>query len=100
MPVLAVVALLASCGGGSSQTSAGASHALNGADVYKMSCARCHGTDRQGVNGAPRLDPVRLSSTGETSIRMIISYGKGRMPAFGGLSTEKVDMLLAYLKGS
>ena len=29
---------------------------------------------------------------------MTISYGKGRMPAFGGLSTTQVDELITYLK--
>jgi len=75
-------------------------HALTGSDVFKMSCARCHGTDRMGVDGTPRLDPVRLASTGDTSIRMIIQFGKGRMPAFGGLTPTQVDLLVGYLKGS
>ncbi|MEI8240054.1 MAG: cytochrome c, partial [Actinomycetota bacterium] len=73
---------------------------LTGADVYAMSCARCHGMDRQGIDAAPRLDPVRLASTGDTSIRMLIGYGKGRMPAFGRLTPLQIDLLVAYLKGT
>lgn len=78
----------------------GVTKPLSGSDVYIMSCARCHGADRMGKTDAPKLDSVRMSSLGEQPLRMLIQYGKGRMPAFGGLTPEKVDALVQYLRNS
>jgi mono/diheme cytochrome c family protein len=71
---------------------------LSGNDVYLISCARCHGADRLGATDAPKLDAVRMSSLGDQPLRMLIQYGKGRMPAFGGLTQEKVDALVEFLR--
>jgi mono/diheme cytochrome c family protein len=78
----------------------GATSSLSGADVYVISCARCHGDQREGKTDSPALGQVRISSLGEQPLRFTIQFGKGRMPAFGGLSTEKVDALIAFLRGS
>ncbi len=102
---LAVTALLvgaacsaqpSSAGGVPSQ--GGAAQALTGEDVYFMSCARCHGPDLMGKKDAPKLDSVRMNSLGEQPLRMLIQYGKGRMPAFGNLTPERVDALVEYLR--
>ena len=69
-----------------------------GADVYNRSCARCHGANLQGKSGTPPIDQARLSSLGDQRLRLTISSGKGKMPAFGGLSTAQVDALVSYLK--
>jgi mono/diheme cytochrome c family protein len=66
--------------------------------VYVQSCSRCHGVDGEGKTDAPALSTVRMASLGDQPLRMTISYGKGRMPAFGGLSTAQVDELITYLK--
>jgi mono/diheme cytochrome c family protein len=78
----------------------GVTKPLSGGDVYVMSCARCHGDDRLGKTDAPKLDTVRMSSLGEQPLRMLIQYGKGRMPAFGGLTQEKVDALVQFLRNT
>ncbi len=78
----------------------GVTKPLSGSDVYVMSCARCHGADRMGKTDAPKLDTVRMSSLGEQPLKLLIQYGKGRMPAFGGLTQEKVDALVEFLRTS
>ncbi len=83
---------------GSIQSQGGSAQALTGSDVYIMSCARCHGADLMGKKDAPKLDSVRMNSLGEQPLRMLIQYGKGRMPAFGNLSPERVDALVEYLR--
>ena len=80
------------------QSQGGQSQALTGEDVYYMSCARCHGADLMGKKDAPKLDSVRMNSLGEQPLRMLIQYGKGRMPAFGNLSPERVDALVQFLR--
>ena len=100
--VVAGVSVLAAC---SAQPQQGAAHSQGGAVamppgqlVYVQSCSRCHGVDGEGKTDAPALSTVRMASLGDQPLRMTISYGKGRMPAFGGLSTAQVDELINYLK--
>ncbi|MFM2077085.1 MAG: hypothetical protein RJA49_975 [Actinomycetota bacterium] len=50
------------------------------------------------VLGACSAQPG-MSTLGDSPLKMTISYGKGRMPAFGGLSQDQVDALVAYLRG-
>lgn len=70
-----------------------------GAVVYANSCARCHGSTRQGTGKAEGLDPVKMASVSDQQLRLNIQTGKGKMPAFGRLTTAQVDDLVAYLKG-
>jgi mono/diheme cytochrome c family protein len=83
---------------GGIQPQGGQAQALTGDDVYIMSCARCHGADLLGKKDAPKLDSVRMNSLGEQPLRMLIQYGKGRMPAYGNLSPERVDALVEYVR--
>lgn len=69
-----------------------------GESVYLDSCARCHGASKEGAIDAPALDAMRLSSSGDDSIRGLIVFGKGRMPGFGGLSDQQVTDLIDYLR--
>jgi quinoprotein glucose dehydrogenase len=95
---------MAACGAQASDAVAvpqpGVAKPLTGADVYQMSCARCHGANREGKDDAPKLDAVRMASLGDSPLRMTIQYGKGRMRGFGGLSQAQVDELVAYLRGA
>jgi mono/diheme cytochrome c family protein len=112
-PTFAALALvlfsgaLAACGGGSSGAGAsptasvpavtGAPTGDPGAFVYGKSCARCHGGRGEGRGDAPPIDQVRLSTLGDQRLRLVIQYGKGRMPGFEGLTAEQVDQLIAYM---
>jgi mono/diheme cytochrome c family protein len=102
--VLAGAAVAAACSAHESTAvpvqQQGATSGLSGSDVYLISCARCHGDSREGKTDAPALGQVRISSLGDQPLRFTIQFGKGRMPAFGALSSEKVDALIAFLRGS
>ncbi len=103
-PVLVVVAgALVACGGGgggelkeSGQIYVGPP----GEAVYQQSCARCHGANREGAIDAAALDPTRMSSSGDETLRQLILFGKGRMPGFGGLSDQQIADLIAYLRSN
>ncbi len=104
---LALVAAITVMGACSAQPSSSAPVAQNGvatemsgADVYTMSCARCHGANREGKTDAPALNPVKMASLGDQPLRFTIQYGKGRMRGFGGLTESQVDKLVAYLRES
>jgi mono/diheme cytochrome c family protein len=102
--VVTVGVVMAACSAGAATTAPvqqqGATSGLSGSDVYLISCARCHGDAREGKTDAPALGQVRIASLGEQPMRFTIQYGKGRMPAFAALSPEKVDALIAFLRGT
>lgn len=60
----------------------------SGAEIYALSCARCHGSALEGGVG-PALD-VASNAAEQTDEYLIttISRGKGRMPSFSGSLTE------------
>lgn len=99
---VAALAVLGACSARPSSSAppqqGGVATQMTGSDQYLVSCARCHGDDRLGKTDAPKLDAVRMGSLGDGPLRMVISYGKGRMPAFGGLTNEQVDRLVEYLR--
>jgi mono/diheme cytochrome c family protein len=104
---LSVAALaLGACGGGSGTSSpAGTTQIIvetvtvpPGQLVYLRSCARCHGETQEGKQDAPALDAVKLATAGDQGLRTLLAVGKGRMPAFGGLSPAEVDELVTYLR--
>ncbi|MFZ4719207.1 MAG: c-type cytochrome [Ilumatobacteraceae bacterium] len=101
--LLSLLVVTAACGSSSGNAAiqqTGVVKPLSGSDVYLMSCARCHGADRLGKTDAPKLDTVRMASIGDEPMRALITYGKGRMPGFGGLTDERVDALIAYLRNN
>lgn len=53
-----------------------------------------------GKEGNPALTSVKLASLGDQQLRLNIAMGKGKMPAFGGLTQVQVDDLVAYLRGA
>ena len=75
---------------------------LSGGDLYNLACSRCHAIDRTGVEDlGPDLneDSFALEESDEWLADRIVN-GRNEMPRFGGvLTTEQVDMLVAYLRG-
>lgn len=71
-----------------------------GEAVYRQSCARCHGVFLEGRpgKGAPPIDSVKLATLNDQSLRLTIVNGKGDMPAFDGLSTLQIDLVINFLR--
>lgn len=68
--------------------------------VFVDRCASCHDADGSGTGNGPRLNRGRLlqeyPDSGDAAA--VVSEGKDRMPAFGGLLTAgEVDAVLRYI---
>jgi quinoprotein glucose dehydrogenase len=70
----------------------------SGVQTYQNTCAVCHGSARAGSPPAfPSLIDIeqRLSAA---QITTVIHQGRGRMPAFPGITGSSLDALLDYLR--
>lgn len=76
----------------------------DGASVYAMSCARCHGADgRAQTAKGKQTGAVDLTSDewepDDVRDTRIISKGKGKMPAFKRtLKPDEVNSVVAYIR--
>lgn len=71
--------------------------ATNGEEIYKASCAQCHGADgKLGIMNATDLASARLE---ETRIMSTIKDGKGMMVGYQGvLSDEQMKAVTEYVR--
>jgi quinoprotein glucose dehydrogenase len=68
-----------------------------GERVYQAQCSACHGINRAGSPPAiPALRGIEGILTDE-EVAATIRQGRGRMPAFSGLSDDEVKALVRYL---
>ena len=76
-------------------------------DLYKKSCASCHGEDGKGVEKmakmlkAPMRDVTKLTMSAELSKEWdkVTKDGKGKMPAYKAkLKPAEIDSVLAYMQ--
>lgn len=83
---------LAACGGGPSPETFGA-------ELYDISCARCHGADLEGGIGGP-LDAGSNAATNlsDDQLAGAIQVGPGAMPGFDRLTDEQVSSLVEYMR--
>ena len=67
---------------------------------YKINCAVCHGTERQGdpTGTYPALTSVSEKYTKE-KLLILINLGKGFMPSFKHLPVREKNELVAFLTG-
>ena len=71
----------------------------SGRTVYLNQCAVCHRDDERGSPPEiPSLDTL-IQRRSPGFVEEMIRHGKGRMPAFSGLSREDVAALLEYFYG-
>ena len=71
--------------------------AQQGFSLYGENCQTCHGVDRLGHAGvAPALTEVS-KTLGADKIKAIVKTGRGEMPAFGALTPQNLDGIVAYL---
>ena len=69
-----------------------------GRQSYRINCAVCHGTERQGDPSLtyPALDSVMDKYTHD-GLLLLINDGKGIMPSFRHVKKEEKEALIAYL---
>jgi glucose dehydrogenase len=71
-----------------------------GEQVYQSQCAMCHGIDRAGSPPTfPSLVDVDKRLTPDKVVTAI-QHGIGRMPSFPNVEGQRLDALLAYLRGA
>ena len=70
-------------------------NALDGAELYKVYCQKCHGVDgKLGMMGAKDLSASVLDAAG---IITVVSNGKDNMPAFGKeLNAAQIEEIAKY----
>ncbi|MBK8699760.1 MAG: cytochrome c [Saprospiraceae bacterium] len=95
---LALLAALLACGNGDNaakMASAPSAPAVDGAKIFKVSCAICHGNDgKLGLNGSKDLSVSVLSLEDRIAL---ITTGKGLMPAQGSiLKSDEIKAVAEY----
>ena len=73
--------------------------AEQGASLYSMHCAQCHGEDgKLGASGAKDLSASKLS---DQQIIQLIKKGKGAMPSMKALleTDQNINLVLSHIKG-
>lgn len=98
---IGLIVFLASCGSNSESDNSGVNNqgadsetTLSGDDIYKRSCANCHGGELEGVSGPPLANVSSKYSVDE--IKDIINNGKGNMFPVN-LPSDEIDVLVAWL---
>ena len=74
-------------------------YAEQGASLYSMHCAQCHGEDgKLGASGAKDLSASKLS---DAEMVKIIKQGKGAMPSMKALleTNQNINLVLSHIKG-
>ena len=68
-----------------------------GQRIYSInSCASCHGGDRAGIGAFPSL--LNLSKRrSEKQVSLMMTTGKGQMPAFPNITKKDKEALIAFL---
>jgi quinoprotein glucose dehydrogenase len=69
-----------------------------GAILYNTTCTACHGVNK--VGNPPLFPPLNNLSISDDSIKSILTYGRGMMPAFSNIEGDQLDNLVAYLKNN
>jgi len=73
-----------------------ASGPRTGAQIYRATCATCHGRDGSGFVG-PSLYDVAQRFPDESDQVALVTNGRGQMPGFGGrLSAAEIEAVVEY----
>mgnify|MGYP000891205160 CR=1 FL=1 len=62
----------------------------------KNNCSNCHGANRQGVGGIPKLIGLAAKYT-EQELVALIRQGKGAMPPFPQIPQEEIHQIASFL---
>lgn len=77
-----------------------------GGRIFQRTCSTCHGPDGRGIQRLGLIKPPRDLTQSEfhaqftdQQLREVIRYGKGQMPAFGGLmADEDIGHVLTFIR--
>jgi cytochrome c oxidase subunit II len=72
-----------------------------GREAYTANCAACHQADGAGVAGAfPPLAGNPFVTAHPQGILHVVLNGRAGMPAFGGLSDERIALIVSYVRNA
>lgn len=72
-----------------------------GEDIYRSSCAVCHGADLGGVIGPALGAGSVIAGQDDATVTDVIVNGRASMPAWGGqLSGEQIEAIVAFLRAA
>ncbi|WP_158857153.1 outer membrane protein assembly factor BamB family protein [Lunatibacter salilacus] len=75
---------------------ASASPLDRGKMIYNTACTACHGVNK--VGNPPLFPPLQNLTISKDSIKSVLTYGRGMMPAFNHFSEKQLDDLVLYLE--
>jgi quinoprotein glucose dehydrogenase len=64
--------------------------------IYNTACTACHGINK--VGNPPLFPPLQNIKLSRDSIKSVLTYGRGMMPAFSHFSDRQLNDLVAYLE--
>jgi cytochrome c6 len=83
----------------------GRADAQDAAAKFKTNCVMCHAADGSGNTsagkalGAKDLRSAEVQKKTDAELNLIISKGKGKMPAFGAkLKADEITAMIGYLR--
>ena len=77
-----------------------------GGRIFQRTCSSCHGADGRGIQRLGLIKPPRdltqsdfHAQVTDLQLREVIRYGKGQMPAFGGLmADEDIGYVITFIR--
>ena len=80
------------------QKQPGANASVTGAQLYRQTCAGCHGADRQGNHDGSYPSLLGISNRLSTeAIHQVLLRGRGMMPAFSHLDERERKAIVDFL---
>ena len=77
----------------------------SGEEIFKSSCASCHGVDGAGKTTMGKVFKIRdlrsedVQKQSDADLNRIIAKGKDKMPAYSGkLKPEQIEQLVSYIR--
>jgi quinoprotein glucose dehydrogenase len=64
--------------------------------IYNTACTACHGINK--VGNPPLFPPLQNIKLSRDSIKSVLTYGRGMMPAFSHFSDRQLNDLVTYLE--
>ncbi len=86
----------------SSLTKTGEVGVIEGADIYKTNCAKCHGDNGEGrTKGIPLISGHALSHSEAEFVKQVSDGKTGKMPAFRDkLTPDEIKSVVDFVRGT